>query len=68
MIEPVRSGAALSKEIASAEPADGSVSVWWLGQSGFVLKAGRVTVVVDPYLSEHLTHKYEGHRHGRMSG
>src|SRR5262249_7705298 len=60
MIEPVRSGQALLDEIADARPGPGAVAVWWLGQSGFLLKSGGATVVVDPYLSEHLTQKYEG--------
>src|SRR4051794_2138959 len=58
MIEPVRSGKALLDEIAATNPVTGSVAVWWLGQSGFLLKSAGATVVIDPYLSEHLTAKY----------
>lgn len=60
MIEPVRSGVELAEEIRAAEPGQEVAAVWWLGQSGFVLKSAGVTVVIDPYLSEHLTRKYEG--------
>src|SRR5262249_23757789 len=60
MIDPGRSGQALLDEIRETRPAPGSVAVWWLGQSGFLIKSAEATVVVDPYLSEHLTHKYEG--------
>jgi L-ascorbate 6-phosphate lactonase len=60
MIEPVRSGHALLDEIRSAPVGAGRVSVWWLGQSGFLIKSEGATVVIDPYLSEHLTRKYEG--------
>ena len=60
MIEPVLSGQALIDEIRDTRPGPGTVAVWWLGQSGFLLKAGAATVLVDPYLSEHLTKKYEG--------
>jgi L-ascorbate metabolism protein UlaG (beta-lactamase superfamily) len=60
MIEPVRSGQALLDEIRDTRPAAGAVAVWWLGQSGFLLKSAEVTVLIDPYLSEHLTRKYEG--------
>ena len=28
------------------------VTLWWLGQSGFVLAAGRTRIAIDPYLSE----------------
>src|SRR5262249_42272078 len=55
-----RSGTALVEEVRSTEPPAGTLAVWWLGQSGFVFKSAGVTVVVDPYLSEHLTAKYEG--------
>jgi L-ascorbate 6-phosphate lactonase len=60
MIEPFRSGQALVDEIEAAKPGPGSVVVWWLGQSGFLLKSADVTLLIDPYLSEHLTTKYEG--------
>src|SRR5262245_36169627 len=60
MIEPVRSGAPLLEEIAATRPEPGSVAVWWLGQSGYVIKSWSGTLVIDPYLSEHLTTKYEG--------
>jgi L-ascorbate metabolism protein UlaG (beta-lactamase superfamily) len=38
----------------------GSLSIWWLGQSGFLIKSRHGVLIVDPYLSEHLTRKYEG--------
>ena len=60
MIEPMRSGRALVEEIGATAPSAGMVAVWWLGQSGFLLKAAGATVLIDPYLSEHLTRKYEG--------
>jgi len=34
--------------------------VWWLGQSGFLVKSRQGLLVIDPYLSEHLTRKYAG--------
>lgn len=61
-LRPVLSGPALVREIADARPADGSLDVWWLGQSGYLLKSPRLTVLLDPYLSEHLTAKYAGTR------
>ncbi len=60
MIEPVRQGAALVAEIVSTAPRPGSLCVWWLGQSGFLIKSRQGLLVIDPYLSEHLTKKYEG--------
>jgi L-ascorbate metabolism protein UlaG (beta-lactamase superfamily) len=60
MIEPVRQGAELLREIAQTVPGPGSLAIWWLGQSGFLIKSRQGLLVVDPYLSEHLTRKYEG--------
>lgn len=60
LITPVRCGTELQSEIVDAQPPPGGLLVWWLGQSGFVLKSGSGLLVVDPYLSEHLTRKYEG--------
>lgn len=47
-------------DIASAHPGPSVLAVWWLGQSGYVIKSRFGTLVIDPYLSEHLTKKYEG--------
>ncbi len=60
MIEPWKSGRTLLDEIDDTHPAPGTVAVWWLGQSGFLLRSAGATLVVDPYLSDHLTRKYEG--------
>lgn len=38
--------------------ARGATRLWWLGQSGFLLVAGRRTILFDPYLSDSLTRKY----------
>jgi L-ascorbate metabolism protein UlaG (beta-lactamase superfamily) len=59
MIEPVRAGFPLVEEIENTAPAPGSLAVWWLGQSGFVIKSRLGLLAVDLYLSEHLTKKYE---------
>lgn len=34
--------------------------LWWLGQSGFLLKWGTHHLLLDPYLSDSLTRKYAG--------
>ncbi len=36
------------------------VHLWWLGQSGFLMQWNGVHVLLDPYLSDSLTKKYEG--------
>ncbi len=58
LIQPVRQGDALASEIRETTPEPGGLAVWWLGQSGFVIKSASGTLVIDPYLSDHLTKKY----------
>lgn len=49
MTEPVNSGISLVEEI---ENTDGnSLSLWWLGQSGFVLKYQSIVFYIDPCFS-----------------
>ncbi len=57
LIQPVQRGEALIADIAAADPGDG-LAVWWLGQSGFLVKWAQGTVLFDPYLSDSLTKKY----------
>jgi len=67
MIEPVLSGRALLQSIASA--GGPSIHLWWLGQSGFLVKSGGRHLLFDPYLSDSLTAKYAdtGKPHERMT-
>ena len=60
MIEPFRHGSELIEEILETHPFHGSLAIWWLGQSGFLDQDDGGILVIDPYLSEHLTRKYEG--------
>jgi len=57
---PIKFGRELLDEIAATRPEPGSLAVWWLGQSGYVVKSRSGLMVIDPYLSEHLTAKYAG--------
>ncbi len=42
-----------------ARPASGDeLRIWWLGQSGFLLRQGGSLLLLDPYLSDSLTQKY----------
>ena len=54
-------------EHLAGQPADG-VSLYWLGQAGFLIRAGGRTLLIDPYLSDSLAEKYRGTRfpHERM--
>src|SRR6266850_1472689 len=36
----------------------GGRSLWWLGQSGFLIVQNGRTILLDPYLSDSLTQKY----------
>lgn len=38
--------------------ASGGRSLWWLGQSGFLIVQNRRKILLDPYLSDSLTEKY----------
>ena len=57
LIEPLLSEEALVADIDAADPGDG-VLLWWLGQSGFLIKHRVGHILLDPYLSDSLTKKY----------
>lgn len=59
MTEPAQSDDALLADIAAADE-PGQFHLWWLGQSGFLLKWNGRAVLFDPYLSDSLTKKYAG--------
>ena len=44
-------GQPLLQEIAHTHTEPGSLALWHIGQSGFVVRAGDLTLVFDPYLS-----------------
>ncbi len=52
----------------SAVPASGVVTLYWLGQAGFIVDSVVGRFVIDPYLSDSLAHKYRGtlYPHVRM--
>lgn len=58
MIEPVKTGCELQAEIDETH-VDNGVALWWLGQSGFVIKTRQTIIYIDLYLSEHLSEKYK---------
>ncbi len=72
LIEPLRRDAAFLEDVRGREPAlragDG-FSLWWLGQSGFLLGWRGRWLALDPYLSDSLTRKYAdtGRPHVRMT-
>jgi len=58
MIEPALADDAFLADVAAARREAG-LHVWWLGQSGFLLMHDGQCVLLDPYLSDSLTKKYE---------
>jgi len=48
----------LLSEIENADESSGKFHLWWLGQSGFLIKWRQDYLLLDPYLSDSLTDKY----------
>jgi len=46
----------LSAELA--RPESPGLALYWLGQAGFLLRGGGLTLLIDPYLSDSLAEKY----------
>lgn len=69
MIVPLLKDDALLADIEAAPVDDGNFCLWWLGQSGFLLKWRHDYALFDPYLSDSLTRKYAGtsSEHVRMT-
>ena len=69
MIQPQRQDEAFLSDVAATDPGDG-FAVWWLGQSGFLIKSAAGHLLFDPYLSDSLTKKYADtdKPHVRMTG
>jgi L-ascorbate metabolism protein UlaG (beta-lactamase superfamily) len=42
--------ASLVQRIRSADPPQGALALFWLGQAGFVLRGGGTTLAIDPFL------------------
>lgn len=57
LIQPHIKDEELLADISNALPR-GGLCVWWLGQSGFLVKSDHGQVLFDPYLSDSLTEKY----------
>jgi L-ascorbate metabolism protein UlaG (beta-lactamase superfamily) len=59
MIEPFAKDDAFLASV-DAPLAEDEVRVWWLGQSGFLVRWRERRILFDPYLSDSLTKKYAG--------
>jgi L-ascorbate metabolism protein UlaG (beta-lactamase superfamily) len=60
MIRPVVQHDAFLTDVKRASADEFVVHLWWLGQSGFLIKYGNRYLLIDPYLSDSLTKKYAG--------
>ena len=58
MIAPLQKDDTLLADIASPADTRSELRIWWLGQSGFLLRFGGHFALLDPYLSDSLTEKY----------
>jgi L-ascorbate metabolism protein UlaG (beta-lactamase superfamily) len=69
LIPAIKKDGALLREMDEMMNDGEQFSLWWLGQSGYVLQWKRKRVVIDPYLSDSLTRKYAATEkpHTRMS-
>lgn len=68
LIKPKQKDSVLLNDIQSFE-SNTEFKVWWLAQSGFLIKWHGKYLLFDPYLSDTLTHKYKDTEkpHTRMS-
>ena len=58
MIVPLQSDQQFLADVTATVARRQGVSLWWLGQSGFLVHYDGHCIAIDPYLSDSLTHKY----------
>lgn len=58
MIVPVHADSDLLADVNRARAESDFLHLWWLGQSGFLVQWQGQHLLLDPYLSDSLTHKY----------
>ena len=58
MIEPLLADDAFLADVLHARERRDRLHLWWLGQSGFLVAHEGRCALLDPYLSDSLTHKY----------
>jgi L-ascorbate metabolism protein UlaG (beta-lactamase superfamily) len=60
MIRPLRQDEDFLLDVQQAREDLANLHLWWLGQSGFLIQWAGHHLLLDPYLSDSLTHKYAG--------
>ena len=48
----MKTGRALMDEVLNSRPGQGEVYFWWLGQLGYLVRLGDVTLMIDGYLTD----------------
>ena len=48
----MKTGRALMDEVLNSRPAEGEVTFWWLGQLGYLIRLGDVTLMIDGFLTQ----------------
>ena len=69
MIQPLIKDDDFLADVGRASASADELRVWWLGQSGFLVRHGGSLLLLDPYLSDSLTRKYAAtdKPHARMT-
>jgi L-ascorbate metabolism protein UlaG (beta-lactamase superfamily) len=60
MIKPALQGDAFLEDVSRAKNNPNQLHLWWLGQSGYLIQWQGHHLLIDPYLSDSLTRKYDG--------
>jgi L-ascorbate metabolism protein UlaG (beta-lactamase superfamily) len=58
MIKPLLADEDFLADVTQSQTATDHLHLWWLGQSGFLIQWQGRHLLLDPYLSDSLTHKY----------
>src|SRR5688572_29691225 len=58
MLQPYAKDASFIASLTAPASSPDEVRIWWLGQSGFLVRHQNSFLLLDPYLSDSLTEKY----------
>ncbi len=63
MIVPVQKDEEFISDFRDADRVTGAIHIWWLGHCGFLVKWDKFAILIDPYLSDSMSRKFEGTAH-----
>lgn len=55
----MKTGRALMDEVLNTRPAYGEACFWWLGQMGYLIRLGDVTIMIDAFMDEDRTDRIQ---------